>query len=506
MKKRLIIIFASIFIIAMTAFFAFGDGDSFFGGGTGGITPGSNATLNTANITTLNTAGANITGGTANLDLLTSMNVDLTAANLNQPATTYAGANVYGFLHKNTILNGNSGGLLWGGFTNDDHIPLTAFGIIGTNGTPTSPAYLLWANKMGVGTNVVALGNTDMAEEVATGIGQILRTLYGNGDETITGMFTAPTLNTAGANITGGNISLTNITVNDFLYMSVDAGIDTPYAPSAATKIQGNVTAITAGNVTAANGTYTTFTPVAGGNITAAASAAGANATLTFSNMTVGRVVHHQFTPTLTSGSVPTLTVTSGATLSSLCTFANATICDSYFIPTSANVVLTITTAGAANFVIASSSTYEYSRAAIGRDFSHTTAQTLLYDIYFPYDWDAGNVYAKLFNVIDQSSAPAANNTVIYQIGGFCVGTNDSLDQTMGTGVNATFTAGANMAQYQEVITNESGAITLNNAGAGKKCRMEVRRLTTDTYTQPIALTGMRIRFRRVMNGTYTGN
>lgn len=328
----------------------------------------------------------------------------------------------------------------------------------------------------------------------------------GTVDGTVIGGNTPAAVTTNNLTATGGNVSLTNITVNDFLYMSVDAGIDTPYAPSATTMIRGNVTAITAGNVTAANGTYTTFTPVAGGNITAAASAAGANATLTFSNMTVGRVVHHQFTPTLTSGSVPTLTVTSGATLSSLCTFANATICDSYFIPTSANVVLTITTADAANFVIGSSSTYEYSRAAIGRDFSHTTAQALLYDIYFPYDWDAGNVYAKLFNVIDQSSAPAANNTVIYQIGGFCVGTNDSLDQTMGTGVNATFTAGANMAQYQEVITNESGAITLNNAGAGKKCRTEVRRLTTDTYTQPIALTGMRIRFSRVMNGTYRGN
>jgi hypothetical protein len=312
--------------------------------------------------------------------------------------------------------------------------------------------------------------------------------------------------NSNGVAITGGNISLTNITVNDFLYMSVDAGIDTPFAPSAATKIQGNVTQIAPSNVVAANGTYTTFTAGTGGNVTAAVSASAANATITFSGLTVGRLVHYQFTPTLTSGSVPTLALNSGATLSSLCTLANATICDSYFTPTSANVVIGFSTAGAANFALASTTAYEYSRAAIGRDFSHTTAQALLYDIYFPYDWDAGNVYAKIFNVVDQSSAPAANNTIIYQIAGFCVGTNDSLDYTMGTGVNATFTAGANMTQYQEAITNESGAITLNGAGVGKKCRVQVQRLTSDTYTQPIAETGMRIRFGRVMSGTYGGN
>ncbi|MFA5340246.1 MAG: hypothetical protein WC332_00570 [Clostridia bacterium] len=310
-------------------------------------------------------------------------------------------------------------------------------------------------------------------------------------------------LNTGSANITGGNI-----TVNDFLYMSVDAGIDTPYQPSAASKIQGNLTAITVDNITAANagGAWTTFTAGTSGNITSAASSDASNATITFSGLTVGKLIHYKFTPTLNSGAVPNITVTSGASSYSLCTLANATACDSYFMPTSSNVTIKVNVSGASNFSIATTTGNEYSRAAIGREYAHTSQQCLLFDTYFPYDWNAGTINAKLFSIVSNATAPANLETVIYSISGFCVGSSDSLNQAMGTSVNAIFTADATYAQYDEVITNESGAVTLTGAGAGKKCRISVCRPTSDTYAQPVALTGMRIRFNRTLSSAYGGN
>jgi hypothetical protein len=294
-------------------------------------------------------------------------------------------------------------------------------------------------------------------------------------------------------------ITNTNITVNDFVNMSVDWGMDSAMnSPDAAIKAQGNV-----GSALASNGQnvdYVTFT-IAGANISAAVSGAAANATYTIPGLTAGKMYHWQFTPTLTSGNVPVVTSTSGiSVVSTIPTLSNATVTNIYFRASAANAVFGIATAGAANFAINSSTSYEYTRPAIVREFSNSIQQTLVFDWLPPYDWNSGTITITPYMVVTNATAPANTETVIWQFAGYCYGDSDSLSQALGTAVNSTYVAGNALVQYDEAIGTETAAITLPGAGAGKKCRITADRLTSGSYAQKIGLSGTRVKFTRVEN------
>jgi hypothetical protein len=132
------------------------------------------------------TSGSNVELGTANIIMLNASNIDLTAANLNQPFTSLAGANVYGYLHK---WNAN-GGLLFGGFSNADGPGVVTYGMVGSNAaTLNNPAYSYIVGKYDGANGSQPLGNADVAMTFTNGIGgDNLLTLYGNGDFTVSGV------------------------------------------------------------------------------------------------------------------------------------------------------------------------------------------------------------------------------------------------------------------------------------------------------------------------------
>lgn len=300
--------------------------------------------------------------------------------------------------------------------------------------------------------------------------------------------------------ITGGDISGANITVSDFVNMSVDWGMDSIMsAPDAAIKAQGNVGATLASNATAANVTYGTFTAGEGGNVTTAVWGSGTQtATMTLANLVIGKIYHWFFTPTVT-GQAPTITATSGVGQSTIPTVVSATVENIYFRATATSAVFTFTNTGASTWSAASTGVFEYSRPAIVREFSNSTLQTLVFDWLPPADWDGGTIKITPYMVVTNATAPANTETIIWSFSGYCVGDSDSLSQALGTAVTSTYTAGNALVQYDEVIGAETNAITLAGAGSGTKCRISAERLTSGTYAQKIGAAAFKVKFTRTM-------
>jgi hypothetical protein len=290
-------------------------------------------------------------------------------------------------------------------------------------------------------------------------------------------------------------------TISDYQYIPIDCGIDSVMAaPDAAIKVQGVVgDELAAAGLTLAEGagTWNTLT-IASPNLTSAIYGSGTpTITFTMTGLTVGKLYRLRFTPTVTS-QVPTFTATSGVGLAVIPTVVSATVENIYFRATAATAVFTATNTAASTWSTASTTLYEYSRPAIGREFSNSAQQSLLFDWMPPTDWNAGTITYKVFGVISQT-APADTKTAVFSLAGFCVGTSDSLSQAVGTAVTSTFTADATYALYDEWISTESAAVTLAGAAAGKKARLTLDRLTSGDYAQKILVTGITIHFTRTL-------
>jgi hypothetical protein len=298
--------------------------------------------------------------------------------------------------------------------------------------------------------------------------------------------------------ITGGTI--TGITDSDYDTFTIDAGIDpVTSAPSAAQRYQGAVGSDISG--TAANVSYAGTCTTSGANFTTCswATSGTQTATLTIANLTVGKPYRLRLTPTLTSGAMPALTLTSGATVYSSLTLTTAVQASIYFRATATSVVLTFTNTAASTWATASTDVYEYTRPVIARAFSNATQQGLIFDWKPPADWDAGTIKIKPYGIVTAATAPANGETIIFSFSGFCVPTSGSTSAATGTAVSSTFTADATYAQYDEWIGTETTAITLAGAAAGSKCFIMVDRLTSDTYEQLTGLTGFVIHYTRTL-------
>ena len=304
-------------------------------------------------------------------------------------------------------------------------------------------------------------------------------------------------------NLSNKTITVSTLAVSDYQYLPVDAGMDSVIAaPDAAIRVQGAV-----GSQLLLNGTsdvwaqgathYDTLTINANHiDITALVWSTSGTQTAVSNSITIttGKLYRLLATETHTSGQHVAVSGTGGVPTTTLAAGAN----NIYWRATTAATVLTLTNTGAASNAI-TFTLYEYTRPAIAREFSNSTQQSLVFDWAPPRDWDLGTITVKPYGVVTNATAPANTETVIWSAAGFCAGSSDSLSRAVGTAQTSTFTADATYVQYDEWVAPASAALTLPGAAIGSKCRIVLDRLTTGTYAQKIGLTGVFLKFSRVL-------
>jgi hypothetical protein len=296
-----------------------------------------------------------------------------------------------------------------------------------------------------------------------------------------------------------------SLTVYDYSHFPVDAGNDSLIAaPTAATSVQGQIGSqllLNGSNAVWSQGGIPMNTLTVNANhidLTALVNTAGTAETAVSNSITTVSKKMYQLVATEThtsgahiivsgNGAFPTTTLAAGAN----------TI---YFLSTGTATVLTVGYGSNAGSNACTFTLYEYTRCAVGRDFSNATQQELAFDWMPPADWDAGTVYFQPTYVVDNATPPTNTQTIITQMSGFAVGTGDSMSQALGTAQTSTFTAGAGLAQYNEIIGAYSSAITIaNTPTAGKKVKFFLQRPTGNGYAQSIALTGFTLKYGRTL-------
>jgi hypothetical protein len=284
------------------------------------------------------------------------------------------------------------------------------------------------------------------------------------------------------------------VTVSDYQYIPVDAGMDSIIAaPDAAIRTQGIVGSTIP--VTPATGSFSTFT-ASGSNVTNAVWGSGTQiATFTTNPITTGKLYRLQFTP-LVTGQVPSFLASNGMDIYSIPTIASGSVETIYFRATATAATLTASNSAASTWSTSGTTLYEYSRPAIVREFSNSTIQVLGFDWKPPTDWDAGTITVIPYGVITET-APSDTNTAIWSISGFCVASSGSLSQALGTAQTSTMTFDATYVLYDEWIGPATAAITLPGAAAGAKCHIMVDRTTAGSYAQKIGLSGIMVKAER---------
>ena len=301
----------------------------------------------------------------------------------------------------------------------------------------------------------------------------------------------------SGITITGSTITTSTLAVSDYQYIPIDAG--NQYGglpqPSAAQIYQGTVGSTIP--PTPANVTYTTFT-ISGANITSAVwGSATQTGTLTIASLTVGKTYRLNFTPTITS-QVPTLTATNGTDLYVIPTLVTTVQEVVYFRATATSAVFTFSNTAASSWSTASTTCYEYAKPEVGREYSNSVLQTLLFKWIPPADWNAGTITI-VPDLFISETAPSNTNTAIWSYAGYCIATGSTQSQAVGTAQTSTYTAGNGVVIYTKVIPAATAAITLPGAAASTVCYIAQDRAVSGSYAQPMASTGFWIHFGRTL-------
>lgn len=111
-------------------------------------------------------------------------------------------------------------------------------------------------------------------------------------------------------------------------------------------------------------------------------------------------------------------------------------------------------------------------------------------NFWLPDGYDASGLVVKLYWV---KTATATGTAIVTNCRLACVGTADSLDATVSTGINVTTTVGANNYLF---VTSHT--VTPANAADGGLCHGLIQRLPTnvaDDYTGSIYLLGARVEY-----------
>ena len=117
-----------------------------------------------------------------------------------------------------------------------------------------------------------------------------------------------------------------------------------------------------------------------------------------------------------------------------------------------------------------------------------------------PLDY-VGGIKFRAVGFVDNATAPADTETVIFNLAGCSVGNSDDGGCTLGTGVDSTFTADATYAQHDRWSTAFSNEITVTNITAGESVMLKLFRDVDDTYAQGIGVAGIEIKYKAKIIG-----
>jgi hypothetical protein len=117
-----------------------------------------------------------------------------------------------------------------------------------------------------------------------------------------------------------------------------------------------------------------------------------------------------------------------------------------------------------------------------------------------PNDY-VGGIKFRAIGFVDNATAPANTETVILNLAGCSVGDSDDGGCTLGTGVDATFTADATYAQHDRWSTTWSNEVTVTNIAASESVMLKLFRDVDDTYAQGIGVAGIEIKYKAKIIG-----
>ncbi len=102
--------------------------------------------------------------------------------------------------------------------------------------------------------------------------------------------------------------------------------------------------------------------------------------------------------------------------------------------------------------------------------------------------------------VVTAATGPSAEG-VVFSLSGYCVGSGDALGGTFGAEVLSSKTA-MTEDQYDIVITDQSGKVTISDLAAGELAELKLYRdhdHADDTYVQLIGVIGIHLEYTRLM-------
>lgn len=207
---------------------------------------------------------------------------------------------------------------------------------------------------------------------------------------------------------------------------------------------------------------------------------------------TVGKVVHHADSTASNSGGA--LELSDGAQVQTFVTTGT-----NYTIITKTEYLpIAYAEDGAAG--PAAASVWADTRKAKIRVFAADADDDVEIHWIVPNDY-VGGIKFRAIGFVDNATAPANTETVIFNLAGCSVGDSDDGGCTLGTGVDATFTADANYAQHDRWATAWSNEITVTNIAAGESAMLKLFRDVDDTYGQGIGVAGIEIRYKAKIIG-----
>ena len=149
--------------------------------------------------------------------------------------------------------------------------------------------------------------------------------------------------------------------------------------------------------------------------------------------------------------------------------------------------------------------TSTYSRMARAFDGASNESVTIAWHVPADIDTTAGiKFYVK--GVVSNAIAPADTEVIAFSLAGVSLGTSDIISGAVGTAQTSSLTvSGSGYAQYDELFTAYSSAITVTNLAVGETATLLLIRLSesTDTYAQDFNPYGIVIKYKRLHNASF---
>jgi hypothetical protein len=137
------------------------------------------------------------------------------------------------------------------------------------------------------------------------------------------------------------------------------------------------------------------------------------------------------------------------------------------------------------------------------RKFYSVADDTILVSCEFPDDIDVTyGIYFKLKGIITESTAPASGEGISFYMAGQSNGDSDPIASAYGSAVEWMYKNLDGHIQYDKIDTAYSGKVTITNFAAGETTMLRLYRDISDTdddYLQPVGITGIKIRYKRIL-------